>query len=217
MQVLYELLAVGFVATSGALSIYLDPGVSLALSGVSLVLALNVFTYSSYRGRSLPILIPALPATVLVYSICQILELPNYFVDSVILFTVLATLIFHWGVGRVRELFKPVVPIATLAGVLAGIWVGSPSPLKFSLTPLLEVVAYAVVRDGSKVGQALPYSLAILVALNLNPATYVSPVLLVVSSLLYLAKVVVIEVRPSIAPYLVGLDTLVRPTLAGVL
>ena len=216
MQVPYELLVLGFVATSGALSTYLDPGVSLALSGVALVVASNAFAYSSYRGRGLPVVVPAVPATVVVYSICRILVLPDYFVDTALLAVLLVTLVVHWGTSRVRDVFKPVVPLAVLTGVLAGIWVGTSNPLRFTLTPLLEVLAYLVLRSYLELRQAVPYATAMLVALNLNPATYVNPVLLALSSALYVAKVAVLEVRPSLVPYVVSLDALLRPTLAGV-
>jgi len=217
LQVPYELLVLGFVATSGAISTYLDPGVSLALSGVALVVASNAFAYSSYRGRGLPVVVPAVPATVVVYAICRVLALPDYFVDTALLAVLLATLVAHWGTGRVREVFKPAVPIAVLAGVLAGTWVGTLNPLRFTLTPLLEVLAYLVLRSYLELQRVVPYAAATLVALNLNPVTYVNPVLLALSSALYVAKVAVLEVRPSLVPYVVCLDVLLRPTLAGVL
>jgi hypothetical protein len=214
----YELLVVGLVAASGALSTYLDPGLSVALSGVTLVVASNLFAYSLYRGsRWLPVLVPAVPATVMTYGICRILLLPEFLVDAVLLATLLATVALHWGANRVRAIFRPAVPVALLPGVVLGIWVGVPSPLRFALIPVLEVAAYAVLREGLGVGEVVPYAVATLVALDLNPATYVGPTYLVLSSALYIAKLLTLELRTAVAPYVLSLDVVLRPALAGVL
>jgi hypothetical protein len=214
----YKLLVVGLVAVSGALSTYLGPGLSAALSGVTLVVASNLFAYSLYRGsRWLPVLVPAIPAAVMTRSVCHILALPDFLVDAVLLATLLATVALHWGIGRVRAVFRPAVPVALLSGVILGIWVGVSNPLRFALTPILEVTAYAVLREGLGVGEVVPYAVATLVALDLNPATYVDPAFLVLSSALYLAKVLTLELRSAVAPYILSLDVLLRPALAGVL
>lgn len=212
----YEVLVAWLVAAFGVLSLYLDPGTSIAASGVSMIVASNVFVYSLYKGGGLPILFPALPAILLTQSVCRVLGVPEHLVDPALLLTLLAAIAFHWDVPRVRALFNPSLPPALLAGILIGVWVGTQNPVRFCLTPIVEVIGYTVIRDRLRGGMSMLYVASLPVALYLNQATYVSLTFLGFSIILYLVKAVAIEVRHEVAPYITAVDVLIRPALAGV-
>ncbi len=123
---------------------------------------------------------------------------------------------YYWDYESVRALFSGLTPLALLTGVVLGVWIGLENPLRYCLMSFLDVTAYRLIKEKyvlSSVAICLPALLFI--AAYSSPFLHLNTVFLGVSSLLYVAKLILSEKSKVLVRHVINLDAVIKPLLAG--
>jgi hypothetical protein len=177
-----------------------------------LIATYNVFLYCVYKGVKSTLVSPMFVTITLLYSVFKILGLPDYLVDLVLLFAVLALLSSYWGYSSVRGVFNNATPFVLLASALLGIWVGLATPARYSLASIVDVIVYRLFKERYSLDAILKYFiLPCFLTIYLSPALYVNAYVLCCNLFLFLVKVVLHEKDESKTPYVINLDILIKP------
>lgn len=212
-----EVLAFLGVAASNIFTLVVrDTLQDIVVVSTLLVATYNLVFYGTHKNLNPTLTPPLLITATLTHLTTSFFALPSFIVDLVLITSLLTLLSYYWDYESVRTLFSGLTPLALLAGVVLGVWVGLENPLRYCLMSFLDVTAYRLIRERyvlSGVAFCLP-ALLFITAYS-SPFLHLNTAFLVASTLFYVAKLILSERSEVLVRHVINLDAVIKPLLAG--